>query len=95
MDFKQLLRYYVFDRNLNYTMLARRCRVSPSTITRTANGERHPSREIIINIARALRITPCERNFFVAKAGYLPESLDKIYWSQELEDAVTKVGVYA
>jgi transcriptional regulator with XRE-family HTH domain len=67
--------------------LARRTNLSPSYISRIENGEYIPSREVVIEIAKALGE---DKNKFLLKAKYLPEGNYTVIEHEKVKESLTK-----
>lgn len=86
-DFASLLRTYREAAMRSRNNLAHEVGVDPSYLTRIEHGDREPPREhIVTGLARALRLSPIERNRLLLSAGYAPLALTQIgTWSDALE----------
>lgn len=79
ISFGQLLKQHRLQRGLTQTELSRAIGVTPSYITRLEYGERHPSRRVVLALAKALALPPAERDQLLASALHLPEgSLERL-----------------
>src|SRR4051794_19821813 len=61
--------------------MAVRIGVDHSAVSRWVSGNRHPSRENIIRVCRAAKVSAEESAWILLRAGYAPESdfLEKVY----------------
>jgi transcriptional regulator with XRE-family HTH domain len=65
--------------NLSRWELARTAGINHSYVTRLESGDRgYPSRQITASLACGLRLSAQEADQFMALAGYLPPSLQKL-----------------
>jgi transcriptional regulator with XRE-family HTH domain len=63
---------------LSQNALARLADVSPSTVNNLESGQRHPTRELSLQIARSLGLAPAETDTLLVAARHAPDLTDRI-----------------
>jgi transcriptional regulator with XRE-family HTH domain len=71
-SFGAVLRAARIDRGLTPSDLAARSKADKSSITRMERDERHPTREMVLRLARGLDADRAEIDRLLVAAGYLP-----------------------
>jgi transcriptional regulator with XRE-family HTH domain len=73
--FAELLSGYLERPGVRQSDVAERAGVDPGTITKLKKGLQHTTRETVVKLAAALRLSARETDLLVASAHYLPPSL--------------------
>lgn len=71
--FGDLLKTHRYNRHLTQAHVASQIDVCASYIARLESSERHPSRRVVLNLARALGLDDTERDQLLASALHLPQ----------------------
>lgn len=76
--FPSLLAGYRQRAGLSQNGLARAVRASPSTINNLESGQRHPTRELVLQLAAALDLGPAETDALLVAARHAPTVFDRL-----------------
>lgn len=90
--FAELITEYTLRIGITDTELARKIGVRRQTIFRWREGlvQRPRDREVVLDIAKALRLTPEERDTLLLAAGFAPEEIPKVSTTEDFpSDVVT------
>lgn len=77
-DFPALLAKLRQERGLSQAALAQAVGANRSTVSYAESGERRPSRESVIQFARALTLTAGQADELLVAAGYAPTLFDRL-----------------
>ncbi len=80
-----LLQHWRKSRNLSQLALAVEAHVSPRHVSFLETGRAHPSREMVLHLADALRIPLRERNALLLAAGFAPMFTESALDAPDLE----------
>lgn len=70
--FGSILKEFRETRGLSMSRLARLSSLTPGYVSRLESGQRHPSYDAVLRLAKALGLEGEERRRLFASAGYLP-----------------------
>ncbi len=76
--FAALLTTYRLRRGLSQNALARAVGVSPSTVNNLESGQRHPTRELALQLAATLDLSETEADELLVAARHSPPIFDRL-----------------